>query len=73
MPDHEIKTCPRCNNTFECKAGDITQCQCYNIQLSTEERVFIEERYQDCVCDNCLLELKNRYVLFKEKYFFNSK
>jgi hypothetical protein len=73
MPQHETKICGRCNLAFECKAGDITQCQCYNVQLSVEERAFVEERYKDCLCANCLLQLKNRYVLFKEKYLFNSK
>lgn len=73
MPLHEVKACPRCNYAFECKAGDITQCQCYGIQLSLEERAFIEDRYKDCLCANCLLQLKNRYLLFKEKYLFNSK
>ncbi|MEP6681926.1 MAG: cysteine-rich CWC family protein [Parafilimonas sp.] len=72
MPVHETKICVRCNNAFECKAGDITNCQCNNIELSIEERSFIEDGYSDCVCINCLLQLKNRYVLFKEKYLFNA-
>jgi hypothetical protein len=73
MPSHEVKNCARCNNAFECKAGDITQCQCYSIQLSIEERAFVEERYKDCLCADCLLQLKDHYILFKEKYLFNSK
>jgi len=72
MPLHEEKSCPRCNKPFECKAGDITQCQCYGIQLSVEERAFVEARYKDCLCADCLLQLKNRYLLFKEKYLYNS-
>ena len=73
MPQHELKACPRCNTSFECKAGDINHCQCRNISLSIEEVAFIETRYEDCVCFNCLLQLKNRYTLFKEKYLFNTK
>ena len=73
MPLHEVKVCSRCNNAFECKADDIAHCHCNNIQLSVEERAFIEERYKDCLCANCLLQLKDRYTLFKEKYLFNSK
>jgi len=73
MPQHETKTCSRCNNAFECKAGDIAHCQCNSIQLSIEERAFIEERYHDCLCANCLLQLKSSYILFKEKYLFNGK
>ena len=62
----------RCNNTFECKAGDIIHCQCRHIELSIEERSFIEGRYNDCLCRNCLLQLKDSYVFFKEKYLFNA-
>jgi len=67
---HEEKTCPGCSLVFECKAGSITECQCYSIQLNNEERIFIEECYDDCLCKNCLLELKNRYLVFKEKYLW---
>lgn len=73
MQKHEAKACPRCGNAFECKAGDITQCQCYGIPMSLEERAFLEGRYRECLCAACLLELKNRYMLFKEKYLFNPK
>ena len=69
MCKHEEKSCPRCNAPFECKVGDITQCQCYGIKLTPEERTFIEDRYKDCLCRKCLEELKQRTILFKEKYF----
>lgn len=59
MNKHEEKICPRCKAAFECKMGDITQCQCYGIGLTIEERAFVEERYEDCLCRNCLLELKS--------------
>jgi hypothetical protein len=69
MPSHEAKNCPRCNNLFECKVGDISHCQCSGIKLSVEERAFVEQRYSDCLCEKCLYELKNKYIFFKEKYF----
>jgi hypothetical protein len=69
MCRHEEKNCPRCGTKFECKPGSITECQCYGITLNDEERAFIEERYNDCLCRSCLLELKSRYVFFNEKYF----
>jgi hypothetical protein len=71
MCKHEEKKCPRCSRSFECKPGDITQCQCYGISFSIEERAFIEERYEDCLCRKCLLELKHRYTFFTEKYFLH--
>lgn len=73
MGKHEEKYCPRCGRPFACKPGDITHCQCYAIQLSGEERAFIEERFQDCLCQNCLQELKQHYIFFKEKYFFHER
>jgi Cysteine-rich CWC len=68
MCKHEEKSCPRCQQKFECKVGDVQQCQCFGINFDTEEKAFIEGRYNDCLCRNCLLELKQRSVLFTEKY-----
>jgi hypothetical protein len=68
MCKHEEKSCPRCRQVFECKVGDVHQCQCFGISFNTEEKAFIESRYNDCLCRNCLLELKQRSVLFTEKY-----
>jgi len=72
MCKHDEKTCPRCQELFTCNPGDILRCQCYDIRLSVEERAFIEERYQDCLCLNCLKELKQRYSFFTEKFFINA-
>ena len=67
MCKHEVKSCPRCQSGFECRVGDIINCQCYGIQLSAEEETFIQSNYQDCLCRNCLLQLKSRYLAFVEK------
>ena len=69
MCKHEEKSCPRCQQHFECKPGDVVHCQCYGIAFTAEERDFIEDRYRDCLCRNCLLELKQRNILFREKFF----
>ena len=70
MCSHEQKTCPRCRKHFDCKPGNITQCQCFGVQLTVEQRAYIDERYNDCLCRNCLLELQNEVALFREKYIF---
>lgn len=70
MCKHEINKCPRCGHLFECKPGNITQCQCYSITLTEEQRVYIEQRYDDCLCGNCLEYLSNELSLFKERYIF---
>lgn len=70
MCQHETKNCPRCKKGFECKPGNITQCQCFGLTLTTEGKAYIEQRYNDCLCKDCLLYLQQELNLFKEKYFF---
>ncbi|TMI65686.1 MAG: hypothetical protein E6H07_07180 [Bacteroidetes bacterium] len=67
---HEHKSCPRCKNNFECKPGNITQCQCYGFKITDELRVYMEQRYHDCLCRNCLEYLSHELNFFKEKYIF---
>ncbi|HEY6502898.1 MAG TPA: cysteine-rich CWC family protein, partial [Chitinophagaceae bacterium] len=44
--------------SFECKTENISDCQCNGISFTPEEKTFIEEKYNDCLCRSCLLELK---------------
>ena len=67
---HENKICPRCRQSFDCKPGNITQCQCFGIQFTVEQKAYIEDRYNDCLCRACLLTLQNEVELFKEKFIF---
>jgi hypothetical protein len=69
MPLHELKICPRCNQEFDCKVGDISRCKCSDIRLTLEVQSFIDAKYQDCVCVDCLQKLNNKYYLFIEKHF----
>ncbi|MBS1754475.1 MAG: cysteine-rich CWC family protein [Ferruginibacter sp.] len=68
---HEQKNCPRCGIIFECKTGNIGQCQCSAIQLTVEETVYIQSKYEDCLCINCLQNLQKEYEIFKAKHIFN--
>jgi len=61
MCTHEQVRCPRCNAGFECKVGSILLCQCTVVPLSIEERSFISDRYDDCLCANCMREMKKAY------------
>ena len=67
---HETKNCPRCSKKFECRTGTITQCQCYGIALTIEQSVYIEQRYTDCLCRDCLQYMQQELNFFKEKYLF---
>lgn len=59
MAQYESKSCVRCNGSFECKSGNITQCQCFDINLSEEEREYLYFTYNDCLCIKCLASIKN--------------
>lgn len=61
MPKHEVKYCPRCNESFECKVGSIELCQCSQINLTAEEINFIQSLYDDCICLTCMKVLKSEY------------
>ncbi|MFY0254016.1 cysteine-rich CWC family protein [Chitinophaga sp. 30R24] len=61
MASHETITCPRCKQTFECRVGTILRCQCQNVVLTDEERTFIRQQYNECLCANCLRQLKIAY------------
>ncbi len=67
MCQHEIKNCQRCNTVFECKPGSITQCQCFEIVLTTEQRAFLEQRFTDCLCNNCLVQVQSGFDVPREK------
>ncbi len=70
MCQHEKKNCPRCRAAFECKAGSITQCLCSGFIITEELRVYLEGRYNDCLCKDCLAYLTIELNFFKEKYIF---
>jgi len=61
MCRHEDKQCPRCGNIFECKAGNITQCQCYGIHLTDEEQHFIGQQFSGCLCIHCITGLRTAF------------
>jgi hypothetical protein len=65
MPQHETTKCPRCSRTFECKVGNIAECQCTAINLTHDERIFIESKHFDCLCGQCLQALQFEYKLHK--------
>ncbi|HMU46658.1 MAG TPA: cysteine-rich CWC family protein [Chitinophagaceae bacterium] len=71
--NHEIKSCERCSSQFECKPGNITQCQCFGIKLTIEQKAYIEQRYSDCLCKNCLKTLQNEVELFREKFIYRNR
>jgi len=54
MCQHETKQCGRCHTPFECKVGNILECQCYGVSLTEEQKDYIDNNYNDCLCRSCL-------------------
>ncbi|OCX54798.1 hypothetical protein BEL04_04380 [Mucilaginibacter sp. PPCGB 2223] len=59
---HETIRCERCNTSFECKANKFGQCQCTTVPLTLNETQYIGEMYDNCLCANCLRQLKEEYI-----------
>ncbi|GAB3375037.1 cysteine-rich CWC family protein [Spongiibacter taiwanensis] len=59
---HEAIACPRCGAYFACKPGAITICHCVDIALTTAQQEWIAERWQDCLCSQCLRDIAARPV-----------
>lgn len=69
----EEKYCPGCGNKFECKAGDILNCQCTKINIADDTRKFLQTTfYNECLCNNCISAI-NDMVQFSKQYTFRRK
>lgn len=57
MIKHEIKICPRCATTFECKLNKPIHCQCARVELAEDRLLALADHYTDCLCLACLREV----------------
>lgn len=73
MRKHEEKYCPICNSLFECKVGDVINCQCNAIQLTDADRNFLSKTTFDCVCINCLKKIQHNVALANGNTFPTKK
>lgn len=69
MSKHEIKTCQRCRSHFECKMGDISNCQCSTVVLEEPTSEYLSKTNYDCLCKNCLAELNKLVRRSNEQEF----
>jgi len=53
------KVCPCCGISFTCRPDSISECQCASAHLDDTARAWLKERYTECLCISCLLEIKN--------------
>lgn len=66
---HEILVCKRCGSRFECKVGDVSNCQCSTISLSDVTRKFLDHTYFGCLCATCLTEMESKVSVLNGKSF----
>jgi hypothetical protein len=66
---HEPKSCPRCQAIFECKVGDVANCQCSEVLLTKETEAFLSKTQYDCLCKNCLTEVQKLVLLAESQNF----
>ncbi len=57
MKKRMLKSCPRCNRTFECRHDQITECECTLVPLNEEDMSYIHARHDECLCIDCLMAL----------------
>jgi hypothetical protein len=62
------KSCPRCHLAFECRADAIHLCQCSSITLSQEERSYISEQFDDCLCTRCMTDMKEEHINMQDAH-----
>ena len=56
--DGKVFPCPRCGRNFLCRGDDdIAHCQCAAVDLSPEDRAYISDRFEGCLCVDCLRAL----------------
>ncbi len=49
-----LKNCAKCSQQFECEAENIDTCHCRTIKLNAKQLVLLSERYNNCLCNECL-------------------
>jgi Cysteine-rich CWC len=50
--------CPRCGGAFHCGACDSEPCACARIALDAVTLAALRQRFNGCLCLNCLRELQ---------------
>ncbi len=52
-----IKKCSKCDTEFKCEGNNIAQCHCKNVTLNSTQTKYLTQKYDDCLCANCLIEV----------------
>jgi hypothetical protein len=61
MELEEKEVCPRCQQKFQCSKSN--KCWCFEIGLDSNQLENLNEKFQSCLCPNCIEEIKNQNKL----------
>ena len=59
---HEIVSCKRCGTRFECKVGDVSNCQCSAVTISDATRKFLDKTSFGCLCASCVKNIDQKVI-----------
>jgi len=72
MSLHQVVNCPRCGASFECKMGSIAICHCSQVMLTDEQKEYIADQWDGCLCHACLKVVAEMPVEALVKYDVSS-
>ena len=53
-------TCESCGKDFSCGAN-VGKCWCFEVELKAETLAELREDFKNCLCQDCLKELKDEH------------
>lgn len=53
------KICEQCGSEFSCGAN-VGECWCFAVELKAETLAELRENFESCLCEDCLLNYKQR-------------
>jgi hypothetical protein len=52
--------CESCGSEFLCDPQNIAACNCSKVALNSTERAYLKSKFKNCLCNTCLLLLKEK-------------
>jgi len=73
MQHQTSNLCPRCKTDIMCKVGNVSACQCFEVELSANTKKYLSKiPNYSCFCKNCLQKIEEM-VQLAEKLPFPQK
>ncbi|TDS60151.1 cysteine-rich CWC family protein [Myroides indicus] len=61
--------CTHCKKSLECKVDNISECECSNVPVSNDTRLFLSQTYHKCLCSACLSKIEKMIQYAKVNEF----